>query len=225
MTTTRDQYTRLITSQHIDKPRYVETVGVSVEPFSKIQKVLEALPKDFDIDNAIGVQLDAVGIWVGRSRRIDVPLTGVYFSWDGLISEGWSQGVWQGQFDPNSGLVDLPDDAYRTLLKAKIAANNWDGSIPGAYEVWVQAFSADKVLVIQDNQDMTMVFGLAGTALSSVEKALLLNGYIPLKPEGVQVSYYAILPEDGLLFGWDVDDPSAFGGWDVGQWAFEIDPL
>ena len=224
MTSTTEAYKALITSEHFDKPKFMETIGVSVSPFAKIQQVLANLPRDFDIDRAVGVQLDAVGIWVGRSRRIDVPLTGVYFSWDGLVSEGWDDGVWKVEFDPDSGLVDLPDDAYRTLLKAKIAANNWDGSIPGAYEVWAQAFDADKVLVIQDNQDMTMIFGLAGTQLSSVEQALLTQGYIPLKPEGVRIIYYVIPPEDGLIFGWDVDDPSAFGGWDVGQWTFELLP-
>jgi len=225
MTNSVQQYKDLITSEHTDKPKFTETVGISVSPLAKIQQVLDSLPAEFDIDTAIGVQLDAVGIWIGRSRRIDVPLTGIYFSWDGLLSEGWEAGVWQGEFDPDSGLVDLPDDAYRTLLKAKIAANNWDGSIPGAYKVWAEAFSTDKILVIQDNQDMTMIFGLAGTQLSSVEKALLLNGYIPLKPEGVEIFYYAITPEEGLLFGWDIEDPSAFAGWDSGQWSFEIAPI
>lgn len=225
MTTTVDQYKALITSEHFDKPKFTETVGVSVSPLAKIQEVLSLLPVEFDIDTATGVQLDVDGIWVGRSRRIDTPLTGIYFAWDSTLTDGWEAGVWQGEFDPTSGLVDLPDDAYRVLLKAKIAANNWDGTIPGAYAVWEEAFGAESVLVIQDNQDMSMVVGIAGSPLSSVEQALLLNGYIPLKPEGVKINYYAIAPADGTLFAWDTTEFPAFGGWDSGNWAIEVVPI
>lgn len=221
---TTDDYLSLITSEHRERPKFEATVSTSVSPFAKIQEVLLSLPAAFDIDVAVGVQLDAVGEWVGRSRRIDTPLTGIYFTWDSLdLAEGWDQGSWKGEFDPDSGLVDLPDDAYRTLLKAKIAANNWNGSIPQAYQIWVSAFGGDSILLIQDNQDMSMVIGIAGEPLDSIEKALLVNGYIPLKPEGVKVNYYAVAPSEGVLMAWDAES-DALDGWDIGQWAIELIP-
>ncbi|MGC7970039.1 DUF2612 domain-containing protein, partial [Salmonella enterica] len=72
------------------------------------------LPFDFDLDQAIGVQLDAVGEWVGISRNITVPLAGVYFSFD-IAGLGFDQGVWKGPFDPDTGLTTLDDDTYRLL--------------------------------------------------------------------------------------------------------------
>ena len=220
---TKDQYIALITSEHFDKERFIATVGAGVEPLAQLQNVLFGLPEDFDIDTAVGAQLDALGIWIGRSRRIDTPLVGVYFTWDDIASDGWESGIWKGPFDPDSGLVDLPDDSYRVLLKAKIAANSWDGTIPGAYEIWATIFT-NSHLIIQDNQDMSMAVGIAGQPLSIVEQALLTNGYIPLKPAGVRVRYYAIAPAAGQLFGWDVDASSALAGWDAGQWAQELIP-
>lgn len=219
---TNEDYLNLITSEHRGKEKFEATVVTGVSPFSKLQAVMQGLPADFDIDQAVGVQLDAVGAWIGRSRRIDTPLVGVYFTWDDLASDGWESGVWKGPFDPDSGLVDLPDDAYRVLLKAKIAANSWDGTIPGAYAIWATVFTSSQ-LVIQDNQDMSMMVGIAGQPLSIVDQALLTNGYIPLKPEGVRIQYYAIAPA-GALFAWDTDEGSALAGWDTGQWAVELIP-
>ena len=220
---TIETYLNLITSEHRDKPKFEATITAGVSPFAKIQDVLNGLPADFDIDTATGVQLDAVGVWIGRSRRIDTPLVGVYFAWDDLASDGWESGIWKGPFDPDSGLVDLPDDSYRVLLKAKIAANSWDGTIPGAYAIWATVFTNSQ-LVIQDNQDMSMVVGIAGQPLSIVDQALLTNGYIPLKPEGVRIQYYAIAPAAGALFAWDTDESTALAGWDTGQWATELIP-
>lgn len=220
---TTDEYLNLITSEHRGKPKFEATVSTSVSPFAKIQEVLLSLPTAFDIDTAVGVQLDALGIWIGRSRRIDTPLVGVYFTWDDLASDGWDSGIWKGPFDPDSGLVDLPDDSYRVLLKAKIAANRWDGTIPGAYAIWATIFT-NSHLIIQDNQDMSMVVGIAGQPMSIVDQALLTNGYIPLKPGGVRIQYYAVAPAVGQLFAWDVDASSALAGWDAGQWAQELIP-
>lgn len=221
---TTDEYLSLITSAHSDKPKFEATVAVGVSPFARIQEVLNSLITELDIDTAIGVQLDVVGEWAGRSRRIDTPLVGVYFAWDDLASSGWDSGVWKDIYDPDSGLVDLPDDAYRLLLKSKVAANNWDGTIPQAYEVWTSAFGTDTFLLIQDNQDMSMIVGIAGQPLSIVEQALLTNGYIPLKPEGVRIDYYAVAPAEGALFAFDVSETQAVAGWDHGQWAQELIP-
>jgi len=221
---TTDEYLSLITSAHSDKPKFEATVAVGVSPFARIQEVLKSLVAEFDIDTAVGVQLDVVGEWVGRSRRIDTPLVGVYFAWDDTVGDGWESGIWKDIYDPESGLVDLPDDAYRLLLKSKVAANNWDGTVPQAYEVWTSAFGTDTLLLIQDNQDMSMIVGIAGQPLSIVEQALLTNGYIPLKPEGVRIQYYAVAPSEGSLFAFDVTEGSALAGWEHGQWATELIP-
>jgi hypothetical protein len=165
------------------------------------------------------VQLDQVGEWIGRSRYLETPLEGVWFSWDEEDAEvGWDEGAWLGPYDPETYMVELPDESYRTLLKAKVAANAWDGTVPGAYEVWETLFaSVGSYVAIQDNQDMSILVVLAGTRPDAVIKALLMGGYIPLKPEGVRIAAYAIPPDGGKIFAWN-RSTEALGGW--GQGAF-----
>lgn len=220
---TAAEYLALITSEHACKQKFEATVSAGVSPFDKLQVVMLGMPGDFDIDTATGKQLDTLGIWIGIPRRIPVPLVGVYFAWDDS-AVGWGSGVWQGPFDPDSGLVDLSDDSYRFLLNAKIAANNWDGTIPAAYAIWESIFSDESFLIITDNQDMSMSIGIAGRTLSIVDHALLVNGLLPIKPSGVRVSQYNVAPAAGALFSWDTAENSALAGWGTGQWAIELNP-
>lgn len=216
-----DDYLALVTTEHGDRPKYMASLRAGLEQILASATLVAAIETSFDIDTAIGVQLDILGQWIGRSRAIAVPITGAYFTWDDTDADGWDSGVWKDIYDPDSGLVSLPDDSYRVLLKAKIAANHWDGSIPGAYDVWAGAFGASPIILIQDNQDMTMFVGIIGPPLSAVTKALITGGYIPLKPEGVKVNYI-VSPDTGPLFAWDVVNGTTLDGWETGRWGIEL---
>lgn len=135
-------YTGLITNEHSDKPKYMAMVGVVAQPLVDALNVSQGLSADFDLDLAIGAQLDQVGLWVGIGRRINTPLTGVYFSFDteGL---GFGQGVWKGPFDPDTGVIELDDETYRLLLRAKIAANHWDGTMETSKAILDAVFNPD----------------------------------------------------------------------------------
>lgn len=211
----------LVTSEHSDKPKFMATLAASTGPLAVAYSATIAVGSAYDVDTAVGVQLDRIGEWAGRSRYIATPLTNVYFTWDADAVTGWDAGSWLGPYDSETGLTALPDDAYRILLKAKIAANRWDGSIPGAYAVWEQAFaSVGSTIAIQDNQDMTMDLVLMGPTPSTITRALILGGYIPLKPEGVRISKYYISYDANPVFAWDADQGS-MRGWDAGNWAYE----
>lgn len=220
---TLDDYLGLATSLYRDKPKFMALCSGLVQPLVDLQALLDAIRAGFDLDTATGAQLDQVGEWVGCSRVLAVPLVGVYFSW-GTQGLGWGEGSWKGRYDPDNGLVRLPDEPYRTLLRAKIAANSWDGTIPGAYEVWTTLFAGTgSLIVIQDNQDMSMVIGVAGAMLDAVTRSLLVNGYIPLKPAGVRIEYYAVAPFGGPIFAWGCES-AALSGWGAGSWPELIRP-
>lgn len=181
-------YTGLIISQHADKPNFLATVGIAVDPFVALQSMGAAAILATTIDNARGVQLDWIGQWVGITRRVLVPITGVYFSWNTTVAEGWNSGVWKGKFDPSGGISELPDNDYRVLIKAKIKANNSSGTIPEIYDILDAAFPGIAIDVI-DNQDMTMEVLYTIADFTPIKEAILIQGLIPIKPAGVSITY------------------------------------
>jgi len=185
---TEADYTGLIISQHADKPNFAATVGIAVEPFCGLQSMETTAITATTIDTARGVQLDWIGQWVGIGRRVPVPIAGVYFSWNTTVAEGWNSGVWKGEFDPTTGLTDLPDADYRVLIKAKILANNSSGSIPEIYAILDAAFPGVVIDVI-DNQDMTMEVLYTIADFTPIKEAILIQGLIPIKPAGVSITY------------------------------------
>lgn len=212
---TLTEYLNLITSLYRDQPKFMALCEAMAQPMVDVQGVLASTREAFDLDDAVGVQLDQVGAWVGRTRDLTTPLTGVYFSW-GVEGVGWGEGAWKGLYDPDTGITRLVDDFYRMLLRAKIAANAWDGTIPGAYAIWEQLFGpSGMMIVLQDGQDMSMVVGVAGAVPDAVFRALLTGGYLPLKPAGVRVRFYALPRITGPLFGWNCDS-DAVSGWGAG---------
>lgn len=216
-------YTELITSEHADKPNFVAVVDALTQGLLDIESLSALIPGLYNLDTAVGTQLDAIGLWVGLSRTLSTPLPSVYFSWDATDLLGWESGSWKGEFDSNTGLITLPDDSYRNLMRAKIAANNWDGTIPGAQAVYLAAFNGDVQVIIQDNQDMSYILGFVGVPLNAIDQALLANGYIPLKPAGVRIAAIALPVAPGPLFAYDTLS-TTLNGWDVGQWALEFQP-
>lgn len=216
---TTQKYLDLITSEYQGQPKFMAMIALSVSASVRVQNLMESFATIFDLNLAVGDQLDIIGKWVGISRLIAEPISGVYFAWDDISNDGWDFGIWQGPFDPITAIVSLPDDVYCTLIKGKIAANTWDGSIPAAYEVWAILFP-ELSIIIQDNQDMTMTFGVLGGPIDSLTQALLFGGYIPLKPEGVRVNYIVSV-DTNPLFAWDTNTPQ-LQGWDSASWAMEL---
>lgn len=220
------KYTDLIARQHASRPRFKTFVAAVTSSAIICQQALSAIQDGFDLDNAVGSQLDVLGLWAGVPRQIPEPIAGVYFTWGDAGNEtstGWSYGVWKGPYDPSSGIEQLPDGSYRTIIRARIAANQWDGTIPGAYGVWNTAFAAlGAILIIQDFQNMHMMLGVASKALSGLDKAILTRGYLPIKPAGVRIDSYRFAPADGALFAWGVDN-TTLNGWGAASWAQVFD--
>ncbi len=211
-------YLSRITSEHQDKAKFMATVALSVAIFVRLQEIFDRLETTaFDLDTPpVGEQLDFVGEWAGLSREVAEPVSGVYFSWDDVAGDGWDSGVWQPPNQP-AQLVSLPDDVYLIVMRAKIAANNWDGTTAGAYAVWAILFPVLSLL-IQDFQDMSITIALTGAPVDALTQALLTQGYLPLRPEGVRVREYIVSVDSAPLFSWDVSTPN-MDGWDIGSWG------
>jgi hypothetical protein len=155
---TIDTYTNLITSQHKTKPKFMAWLSATLQKADDTVEMTKGIPTAFDIDWAVGPQLDILGIILGRSRQLP--------------------------FQPSSGSAPTLDDTnYQIALKAKIAQNQWDGTIPSIYKIWNSLFT-DLTLNIVDNQNMTMSVLINGQ-ISAVINEMIAAGYIVPKPAGV----------------------------------------
>lgn len=204
-------YVGLITSEHAGKPKFLASVTASLQPFADSLALLSGLSAQFDIDQAEGSQLDIVGQWIGLTRYVSTQLVGTYFSFD-IDGIGLDQGVIWNESEPLTGLTTIPDDIYRLLLKAKIVANHWDGSVPGAYSAWNTILRPSGFqILIQDNGDMTMLLALYSTSSNLVITQLFASGVLDLRPAGVGITYVTPTMMSVPLFGLDMNSDYVSG--------------
>lgn len=146
-----EAYAALITSWHRGKARFTETVRASVGPVAEVQTAIAGVGAAFDLDTAIGVQLDTLGGFIGRTREISYPVRGNYFALDDP-DRGLDVGVWRGPFDTIIGAFTLEDERYRRLLKAKTIANRQDGTLPAAQDVLDAYFTDPETRVVIEDR-------------------------------------------------------------------------
>ena len=166
-------YLDRITSQHKTKPKFMALLKARLQPFIDLAELLNTFDAAFDLDTAVGVQLDTLGQYIGVGRLL--------------------------KFQPEGGESPILDDeTYRMLLRAKISMNMWDGTIPSAKILWNNLFP-DFVILIRDNQDMTLNITIIGWT-SVLERELVSRGYFSPKPMGVSICFDFIAEVDPKFF-------------------------
>jgi hypothetical protein len=220
------EYLTLVTPWYSTQPRFMNMMASLVQPLVDAQAMLAKLTLDFDLDTAVGVQLDVLGQWIGRTRYVSVPITGVFFTFDNGITvagdsprTGLDQGVWLGQYEPTDAITALDDETYRTILKLQAIANGWDGTLSSIEAVFNAVFPG---VVVQDLGDtptglMSMDVLIPGEEMSSLLLAVLEQDF-PIKPGGVHLSIIETTVSTEPIFGFDVDG-AVIGGFDHGAWG------
>lgn len=174
-------YLNLVTSQHQNKPNFISFLSSALNKIDDGISASNSISSSFDINSALGSQLDTLGQVIGQLRNIGVPLTGT------------------------SSILD--DDHYRLVLRAKIARNNWNGTIGQIYNIWNNAFPGSALQII-DNQDMTMQ-AVVTNLTDNLSTELVTAGLIIPKPLGVTLI---------IIADTDISESNYFGalvtGWD-----------
>lgn len=158
---TVQKYLDHITSNHHIRPKFMKWLEDNLTIVDHTYLMLRMLDSDFDIDNAIGKQLDTIGTIVGRSRILN-------FEVDGIKPV-------------------LDDETYRIILLAKVKMNMWDGTVEQIYDIFESIFE-DIYLELEDKQDMSYNAYITGY-INKVRQLLIQNRLILPKPEGVRVNY------------------------------------
>lgn len=176
-------YLGLITSEYQSSPKYLAFVTAMLKKFDDVTNCLLNFTNAFDLNYAVGVQLDSLGQILGISRTLP--------------------------FQPSSGSPILGDADYRTLLLAKVYLNLWNGEADALQPLWQQIFPGGRI-VIDDAQNMSATIVLSGT-FTSIAQQMITNGMIIPRPAGVLYNYtFAELPifgfdlNNGFIAGFDV---------------------
>ncbi len=177
-------YTTLITSEHNQQPNFVALVGALANSIGAIRDVAASLPAAFDLDLAFGIQLDILGLWIGQPRLVPNVITPGFFGFqDTYGAAGFGELTNPsigGQFwdlgTPFSGSVQLNDAQYRTVLRAKIISNQFNGT------------AAELVLAIDD------VFQATASIQDAGNLAINLTVSTPVSP-----LYQALITQFDLL--------------------------
>lgn len=212
-------YTPLITSQHADKPRFRAMVSLLTSAAAAIGDAALSLTDAFSVDEAVGVQLDTVGRWVGISRSVTVPIAGAYFTWDDPLL-GWNAASWKGPYEATEGITTLDDETYRAVIKAKIGSNYWNGTAAGLNEIGQSVFSTLGVqCFVLDNMDMSTTVYIMG-APSQVLIEMIKRGVAPPKTAGVRITGYILASAPGApFFALSVPTTSLTAGLDFGSFG------
>ena len=182
-------YQDLITSEHRGKPRYMATVTALLKYTDDIFNLGVYMDDYFDLDAAVGVQEDVLGQIVGANRVLP--------------------------FQPDKGLSPvLDDEAYRTLIRAKIAQNLWKGGAEDLAETWRTIFGDG--IIIQDNGDMTIDVVVIGLN-DDISQQMIQQGLIVPKPQSVGIKYHFSAK---TVFGYDMEN-DLIRGYDHADWAYE----
>jgi hypothetical protein len=211
-----EYYKGLLLAQYLDKPKAQATIGalVSCATCDLIARDIEAA---YDIDTAVGAQLDVIGEYLGFSRRVLSQPERDYYRWVDATAPVTCTGftdyaggvnttsVFYKYSFARSSFSDLEDEEYRALLKLKVVLNNSDHSLYSIATLLYSIFGLD--VVCYDNQDMTLSYFFTPNGQKLGLVALQQN-MLP-KPMGVRING-AIVAEDPALVGGftDFDNPN-----------------
>jgi len=203
-----ESYLNLLILQYSDLPKASQTITALTSKFSELYDVILQFEEAFDVDTAVGVQLDTIGKIVGLSRIVPDVIPKVYFGFaDTPNTDTFSKAPMFRIFDNTLTDTQLNDSDYRFFLKAKITKNvvtakmiDDNLSIQDAI-----AFMFGTEAYINDNQDMTMTLYIDDTYPTRLLTFLFALDLIP-RPQAVGIKYGIII--SSKTFGFN-NNPNA----------------
>lgn len=180
-----------ILAQYANSPSLltiIEGFNQAVDPGTLIDLFYDQV---FNPKTATGWGLDVWGRIVGVGRVLNVAETG-YIGFheadDGSsVIGGFGYGIFYGGQGSTSNFA-LTDDAFRTLIFAKAAANLCDGSIASINAILMRLFSANGKIWIAETSETMMTINHDWT-LTPVQAAIIEQSGVLPRPSTVTLAY------------------------------------
>ena len=169
------QYLKLLTSEHYVRPKFHSYVKTFLEELDAINSAYNSFNTIFNLNNAVGDQLDKIGFLFNVSREVPFTLPG--------------------------GETTLQDNPFRKLIRSNIYRIHWDGTRKQLEKI-LQTILQNSNWDLVDNQDMSVDIYIDERMVTAVDRLLFEhNMYLP-KPAGVK---YNLHFTSDPIFGWDMD--------------------
>ena len=219
MGTFTDEYRKLLIIQYADKPNAQEHVNLIMGKLEEVYSLANSLEEAFDLDIAVGKQLDIIGKIVGISRRVPFAVPKNYFGFEGHTN-AYPMGdkfvsvvsyPMKDKFEIPYTDGELNDYNYRFFIKAQIIKNYAKGTMIDDSKLSIQNavdFLFDNKAYVVDSQNMSMNIYINNTFDCNMVQYIKQLDLIP-RPQGVK--YKAMISYvDGNTFGFGVNN-TGFG--------------
>ncbi|WP_338571479.1 DUF2612 domain-containing protein [Pseudomonas canadensis] len=189
-------------AQYRDKPKAVAWYAIAETLGGSIEAAAEAVRKSYDIDSAVGEQLNVIGRIVVAPRSFigSAPMNPGLFD----LTDGDEFGDIDAMFSALTIDQDgeLSDELYRLVIKAKIVRNNGDATIENILDGMNFLLPTAEVLRVTDGEDMSFSIEFYGQ-ITNLERFALLNAKLVPKPQAVR--FNGFLEGFGMFEFGDVD--------------------
>lgn len=186
----------LLLNQYQNSPDLQEYYMAFIAEFDFLFETIERVYYGRFIENAVGAQLDVIGIILQQSRAVELPQ--VYFGFQGAPAvDGFADeatpgggGIFKSEESEGFTVTPLEDATYRRLLLAvAYATNRDDASIDMAY--YIACLLLDRVpktLAIVTLGVKSVELQLARDEVTTAEVSLILYATKYFVPAGVTFS-------------------------------------
>ena len=187
-----NEYLGLVTSQHRQKTKFIESIRVAITPIVGCQNLLSKMSELHDLETATGNCLEQLALWTGTPLIIPGAAQLEYFGFidqENAMTFGETDdpsigGYFRESGQSGTGGLTPTGDFLRRLIKAKILKNKSTGNINETKAILEFALNHNQFKVI-DNNDMTVTFKNLATQFTTMQK-ILVRMFLPL-PAGVEL--------------------------------------
>lgn len=176
-----EYYAGLLILQYAQKPKAAATIQATVTPVI-MDQLPQAINDAFNIETAVGVQLDTIGKYIGANRN-------------GYGTEGQP--------------ITLIDSDFRQLVKLILIKNNAGSSLAIIQSLLSANFPGQ--IFVSDNTSMALNYVLIETlGTSDLLEVIVTGGYLP-RPMGVAISTSIVPSHPNPFFGFrtaEAPDPT-----------------
>ena len=223
-------YQDLLVSQWVNMPKARSTIKALTD--CAVADLLALDIRDaFDINTAVGVQLDDIGAIIGLGRDIYGAIVRPYMELADYTDGDATYGItdytdstinptsvmWRYEYE-YAAFYSMSDDEYRALIILKRALNFSDNTLYG-----IQKFLTDflgKDVTVYDSQDMSIGYYISAAA-SRIAQLAASQNLLP-KPMGVLLTGVYSVPDSQKVFGFETADTINRGPGT--SWGFNVYP-